>query len=98
MSWVYMKKIVALSFIFAFNSSAMDLVPSTSLLLLAKETVTKIIACSDLQSQRALRLTCHGINEIKKEDLLNHSPLFLNRHDHKLSMVHAAQKDNAPVM
>lgn len=79
-------------------SYTMDTIKSLVLYPLSQDNIKKIMACSDLESRKALRLTCHNLSTIITKDLVYYSPLILNRHDHKFYMVHAAQTDNEFLM
>lgn len=92
------QKIITLLLSITLHNYAMDKTKSIALYPLSQDNVKKIMACSDLESRKALRLTCQDLLRIKTEDLISHSPLILNRQDHKFYMVYAAQKDNELLM
>ena len=76
---------------------AMDRV-SYSWDFLLLDTKKKIMACSDVLSQKKIKCVNRELSQITIQDLVMHSPLFLGRRDHICCMIQAADNNCLFVM
>jgi len=82
---------------FSLPTNAMDELPCSWNLLDANMR-KKIVACSDLCSQKILKRVNHELSCITTQDLVAHSPVFLTRHDHIVHLIRASQENNEHVL
>lgn len=94
------RSLFLLSFlIMTHDNSSMEPSPTS----LSHDMLIKIMACSDLETQRTLRITYKLFAAIEVKDLLDQSPLIMSRKDHihhliQLAKTHSSEINKALVI